>query len=88
MDRELEDQIDQLFNKTLVDLKTKIARLILKHEKKLVKDFSKSAISSSAKPSKRNNKVAPVPRASVKGKGVKGKYHSEGSESDSDYYSD
>lgn len=84
MDRELEDQIDQLFNKTIVDLKTKISRLILKHEKKIIKDLSKSVPTSSAKPSKRISKAIPVHQKNKS----KGKYHSEASESESDYYSE
>ena len=37
MDRELEDQIDELIHKATKDLKTRIVRIVVRHQNKLLK---------------------------------------------------
>jgi len=41
MNNELEEQIDELFNKTMKDLKSKICRLVIKNQTKLLKEQAK-----------------------------------------------
>ena len=38
MDRELEEQIDELIQKATKDLKTRICRVVIRHQNKLLKD--------------------------------------------------
>jgi hypothetical protein len=38
MDRELEEQIDDLIHKATKDLKTRIVRIVVRHQNKLLKD--------------------------------------------------
>ena len=42
METELVEEIDKLFNKYTNELKSKIMKLIVKHEKKIIKDSQKS----------------------------------------------
>ena len=38
MDRELEQQIDEIINKSSKDLKSRISRIVVRHQTKLLKD--------------------------------------------------
>lgn len=90
MDRELEEQIDELIQKATKDLKTRICRVVIRHQNKLLKDQArelKSGIGTA--PSRRGLKGVKESSASSSNtkKAVKkdDKYHSD---SDSDgYYS-
>lgn len=99
MDRELEQQIDELINKVTKDLKTKILRTVVKHQNKLLKDQARelktgvSAQSAQSAQSARKVKTDSVSSnknqlSSSKGKSTKkdNKYHND---SDTDgYYSE
>lgn len=95
MDRELEEQIDDLIHKSTKDLKSRICRLVSKHETKLLKQQARDLKSGPAPVTKKQ--TVPPSRKSDRGdrvtdKGVSSrpvkkddKYHSD---SDSDgYYS-
>ena len=47
MDRELEEQLNQLFDKTLNDLKVKAGRLIGRHQKRILKNYANELKSAS-----------------------------------------
>lgn len=102
MDRELEEQIDELIHKATKDLKTRLVRVVSRHQAKLLKDQARDLKSgttggtTSSTTRKTVNTVAPVNGG--RGKSVTAtseksakskkdsKYHSD---SDSDgYYSD
>ena len=90
MDRELEEQIDELIQKATKDLKTRICRVVIRHQNKLLKDQArelKSGIGTA--PSRRGLKGVKESSASSsktkKADKKDDKYHSD---SDSDgYYS-
>lgn len=90
MDRELEEQIDELIQKATKDLKTRICRVVIRHQNKLLKDQARELKSGSGTaPSRRGLKGVKESSASSSKtkKAVKkdDKYHSD---SDSDgYYS-
>ena len=102
MDRELEEQIDELIHKSTKDLKTRIIRIVVRHQNKLLKEQArefKSAGSSahrkdSVSSAHRKDSVSSAHHKDVVSSGGKGKasskkeskYHSH-SDSDS-YYSD
>jgi hypothetical protein len=97
MDRELEEQIDDLINKSIKDLKTRILRIVVRNQNKLLKDQARelkngtstgTSVASSRKPAepsntrKSNQKVTSSRKSSTK-------KDSKYSDSDSDgYYSD
>tara|TARA_B110000908_G_C9895384_1_gene288615 strand:+ start:198 stop:500 length:303 start_codon:yes stop_codon:yes gene_type:complete len=100
MDRELDEQIDELIHKATKDLKTRIARVVVRHQNKLLKEQArelkswggtggrmKTAAPSDGKSSggRKSKPTATTSRkSSVSNKDSK--YHSD---SDSDgYYSD
>ena len=96
MDRELEQQIDELINKVTKDLKIKILRTVVRHQNKLLKDQArelKTGVSSQSAQSARKVKTDSVSSnknqlSSSKGKSTKkdNKYHND---SDTDgYYSE
>jgi hypothetical protein len=95
MDRELEEQIDDLINKSIKDLKTRILRIMVRNQNKLLKDQARelkngtstggTSVASSRKPVEHSNtrkskqKVTTSRKSSTK----------RDSDSDSDgYYSD
>ena len=90
MDHELEEQIDELIQKSTKDLKTRICRVVIRHQNKLLKDQArelKSGIGTA--PSRRGLKGVKESSASSsktkKADKKDDKYHSD---SDSDgYYS-
>ena len=92
MDRELEQQIDEIINKATKDLKSRIARIVIRHQNKLLKDQArelKSGVSSlstrkgkSEASSSNKNTTSKVDKSLKKD----GKYHND---SDTDgYYSE
>lgn len=90
MDRELEEQIDELIQKSTKDLKTRICRVVIRHQNKLLKDQARELKSGSGTAPYRRG-LKGVKESSVSSsktnKVVKkdDKYHSD---SDSDgYYS-
>ena len=90
MDRELEEQIDELIQKSTKDLKTRICRVVIRHQNKLLKDQARELKSGSGTaPSRRGLKGVKESSASSsktkKADKKDDKYHSD---SDSDgYYS-
>jgi hypothetical protein len=95
MDRELEQQIEELIQKTINDLKTKIIRIVIKNQNKVLKDQARELKTggSTTAPQHRKERVGSVSSttkgslSTTKGKTVKkdGKYQSD---SDTDgYYS-
>lgn len=97
MDRELEEQIEDLIQKATKDLKTRIVRVVSRHQTKLLREQARELktgggstttrkSTSAAPPSTGGRgKTAPVASKSSKSK-KETKYHSD---SDSDgYYSD
>ena len=94
MDRELEQQIEELIQKTINDLKTKIIRIVIKNQNKVLKDQARELKTggSTTAPQHRKERVGSASSTtkgslSTKGKTVKkdGKYQSD---SDTDgYYS-
>lgn len=48
MDKELEDQIDEIIVKATKDLKTRIARVVIRHQTKLLKDQARDIKSGGA----------------------------------------
>lgn len=84
MDRELEEQIEDLINKSNKDLKTRIMRIVMRHHNKILKEqvreLKNTGISSHK--STRGRVVAKEPTTYKKSTS---KYHSE---SESDYYSE
>ena len=88
MDRELEEQIDELIHKATKDLKTRIVRIVVRHQTKLLKEQARELKASGTAPRK---VVAGRGKTSSEGRGKSSakkdsKYHSD---SDSDgYYSD
>jgi hypothetical protein len=57
MDLELEEQIDELITKSVKDLKTKICRVVLRNQNKLLKDQARDF---------KNNKGSLTTRASIR----------------------
>lgn len=84
MDRELEDQIDDIINKVTKDLKTRIARIVVRHQTKLLKEKAREfKTSTSVAPRKTSTTI------SSSGRGKTSKKDSKYSDSESDaYYSD
>ena len=93
MDRELEEQIDELIHKSTKDLKTRIIRIVVRHQNKLLKEQARE-FKSAGSSAHRKDSVSSAHHKDVVSSGGKGKasskkeskYHSH-SDSDS-YYSD
>jgi hypothetical protein len=93
MDRELEEQIDELIHKATKDLKTRIIRIVVRNQNKLLKEQARE-FKSTGSSAHRKDAVSSSHRKDVVSSGGKGKasskkeskYHSH-SDSDS-YYSD
>jgi hypothetical protein len=89
MDRELEEQIDELIQKATKDLKTRICRVVIRHQNKLLKDQArelKSGIGTA--PSRRGLKGVKESSASSSNTKKAVKKDDKYSDSDSDgYYS-
>jgi hypothetical protein len=90
MNNELEEQIDELFNKTMKDLKSKISRLVIKNQTKVLKEQAKD-IKSGLTTRKSLISTLPTKNNSSKESSNK-KYHNRkhdrDSESDSNGFSD
>jgi hypothetical protein len=90
MDRELEEQIDELIQKATKDLKTRICRVVIRHQNKLLKDQARELKSGSGTvPSRRGRRgVKEFSDSSSKTKKAVKKDDKYYSDSDSDgYYS-
>ena len=89
MDRELEEQIDELIQKATKELKTRICRVVIRHQNKLLKDQArelKSGIGTA--PSRRGLKGVKESSASSSNTKKAVKKDDKYSDSDSDgYYS-
>lgn len=88
MDRELEEQIDELIQKATKELKTRICRVVIRHQNKLLKEQAREFKSiGGAVPSRRGRKDVKE-SSSSKTKKVDKKDDKYYSDSDSDgYYS-
>jgi hypothetical protein len=85
MDRELEEQIDELIHKATKDLKTRICRVVIRHQNKLLKVQAREFKSKGAPPSLRFSKTLKESSNTKNSAKKDDKYHSD---SDSDgYYS-
>ena len=89
MDRELEEQIDELIQKTIKDLKLKMVRIVLKNQNKLLKEQARELKAGPTAPRKSNGdgkKSSTTKESSTKKSSSSNK---KGNDSDSDrYYSD
>ena len=91
MDRDLDEQIDELINKATKDLKTKISRVVVKHQSKLLKDQARELKGGGGGTSVRVPTARRVPeRRAPERRDTEAKRHSSKySDSDSEgYYSD
>ena len=88
MDRELDQQIDDIISKTTKDLKTKIERVIVRHQNKLIKDHARELKSVGNSVHKidrgKSTKQSASSKQSTSSKQSK-KYYTD---SESDYYSE
>lgn len=86
MDRELEEQIDELIKKATKDLTTRISRVVIRHQNKLLKEKARDIKNGVDNRRCRKEPVTKVYSTKEKKHDRKdGKYHSD---SDSDgYYS-
>jgi hypothetical protein len=90
MDRELEEQIDELINKATKDLKSRICRVVIRNQNKLLKDQAREFKTSGGGPPPPRRKAFVQKESTSSSKPKKDakkddKYHSD---SDSDgYYS-
>ena len=66
MDRELEEQIDEVVNKTIKDLKLKISKLVVKNQNKILKEQAKELKTNGLQTSRKTNPPAPVRKNSNK----------------------
>ena len=90
MERELDEQIEDLINKSNKDLRTRIMRIVMRQHNKILKDHArelKNTSSSSYKPVRGRVVVneSTNSKESTISKKSKSKYHSD---SESDYYSE
>ena len=82
MDRELEDQIEDLIIKATKDLKTRISRIVVRHQTKLLKEQARGLKSASVAP----RKTSTATSSSVKTSKKDSKYHSDSGSDSDDYY--
>ena len=55
MDRELEEQIDDIIHKATKDLKTRIARIVVRHQTKLLKEQARELKSGASTNTRKTN---------------------------------
>jgi hypothetical protein len=79
MDRELEEQIDEIVSKSIKDLKTKIYRIVIKHQTKVNKDKARELKSESITARSRSNKevIQKVTSSNTGNKKKNDKYYSD-----------
>ena len=83
LDKELQEQIDSLFEKSFSELRIKTSKIVSKHYGKILKDLEKKNKTSAPKqPPVASTKNIPVSKKRVVNK------TSETSDEDSDYYSE
>jgi len=83
MDRELEEQIDEVVNKTIKDLKLKISKLVVKNQNKILKEQAKELKTNGLQTSRKTN-PAPVRKNSNKESNRESHKKSYKDDSDSD----
>ena len=91
MDRELEQHIDELITKATKDLKTRICRVAIRHQNKLLKEQARDlkACSSTASRGRTGTSGRTGTTSKASSSNVENTYTSSKNDSDSDrYYSD
>ena len=87
MDRELEEQIDSIIQKATKDLKTRICRVVVRHQNKLLKDQAREfKTTTGAAPRRVSTAVVPSTSRTSTTKASSGKKSS--AKKDSKYHSD
>ena len=82
LDKELQEQIDSLFEKSFSELKIKTSKIVSKHYGKILKDLEKKNKTTAPKAPVASTKNIPISKKRVVNK------TSETSDEDSDYYSE
>ena len=85
MDHELEEQINELITKANKDLKTRIVRIVVRHQNKLLKDQARELKAGSSAP---NRKTVDVQQTSGRKSNQKVSSKKSSSKKDSKYHSD
>ena len=92
MESELEQQIDELIQKVTKDLKTKILRVVYRHQNKLLKDQARDlkggAVPSTSRKGKSSGTVSSSTKASSGGSGGSGTSRGRTSKKDDKNHND